>query len=246
MDKIKSSIVLFMLIIFSCPILSAQEKFERKFEGVTFVPKGQWIAGVSVNYSHSNQNNYQFFIVEDISGDTYSFKVSPMVLYSFKDDMAVGGRLAYNRSKTKLESANVVIDSETNYDVDNLYMLSHNYSATAAFRNYFSMGKSKRFGFFCETQLELGGGESKICNGSGDDLTGTFERNYNINLGVAPGVVMFLTNYSAIEVNVGILGFGYSHTKSTTDKIYVSNRDSHSANLKLNLFSISFGVAFYL
>ena len=38
----------------------------------------------------------------------------------------------------------------------------------------------------------------------------------------------------------------YSHTKSTTDRVYVANRNMRSANFKINLFSITFGVAFYL
>ena len=74
----------------------------------------------------------------------------------------------------------------------------------------------------------------------------TFQRNYSVNLGLCPGMVMFLNNYSAIEVNVGVLGFGYTHTKSTTDQIYVANLKTRSANFKVNLFSISFGAVFYL
>lgn len=242
----RNVIIVISLVLISVLPTRAQEHFSRDLEQIPFIPKGQWITGLSVSYSQSDQDNYQFLIIEDLSGDSYSFKVSPMLMYCFKDDMAVGGRLAYSRQMTKLNEGRVVIDSETDYDVDNLYCLSHSYSATAAFRNYISMGKSKRFAFFAEAQLELGGGETKLCNGSGDDLSGTFERNYNVNLGVAPGIVMFLNNYSALEVNVGVLGFGYSHTKSTTDKIYKSNRDSSSASLSLNLFSISFGVSFYL
>lgn len=246
MDRLKYMCitVLFMFGIFAG--VKAQEPFKRGLEQVRFVPKGQWITGVSVNYSQSSQDNYQFLIVEDISGETYSFKVSPMLMYSFKDNLAAGGRVGYSRSRTKLESGNVVLDSETNYDVDNLYAISHNFYGTALFRNYISLGRSMRFGFFNEVQMQFGSGESKICNGSGDDLTGTFERNYSIDVGLAPGMIMFLSNYSAIEVNVGVLGFSYNHAKSTTDQIYVSNRDTKSANFKINLFSISFGVVFYL
>lgn len=248
MKKLYCILSSLLLIASSTTKLKAEEPqvFTRGLEQTTFVPKGQWITGVSVNYTQSDQDNYQFFIIEDITGDNYSFKVSPMLMYSFKDNMAAGGKLSYSRSMTKLESGNVIIDSETNYDVDNLYRLSHNYSAMAAFRNYISIGVSKRFGFYNEIQLQFGSGESKHCDGTGDDLTGTFERSYSIDVGVAPGLIMFLNNYSALEVNVGVLGFSYSHTKATTDRIYVSNRDSKSANLRLNLFSISFGVAFYL
>lgn len=224
----------------------AQESFERDIESVVFVPKGQWITGLSVNYSQSTQNDYQFLIFEGISGDTYSFKVSPMLLFAFKNDMAAGGRFTYSRSLTKLEEADIVLDSETDYAVENLYRLSHNYSVSGLMRNYFSIGRSKRFGFFNELQLTLGGGQSKLMVGKSTDLTGNYERNFTLDVGVVPGMCIFLSNYSAMEVSVGVLGFKYTDTKTTTDQIYVSRRNSKSANFRLNLFSISFGASFYL
>lgn len=240
--------ILFLTIILAATgfAVGAQEPFRRGLEQHSFIPKGQWITGVSVSYSQSNQKNYQFLIIENINGDTYSFKVSPMLMYCFKDNLAAGGKFAYSRSMTRLDRANVIIDSETSYDIDNLYSLSHKYYGMAAFRNYISFGNNKRFGLFNEVQVQFGGGESKLCNGSGTELTGTFERSYSLDIGLAPGMIMFLNNYSAIEVNVGVLGFSYDHTKSTTDQIYIANRNSQSANFKINLFSITFGVAFYL
>lgn len=223
-----------------------QEVFKRGLEQISFVPKGQWITGVSVSYSQSNQDNYQFFIIENLNGDTYTFKVSPMLMYSFKDNLAVGGRFAFTRTKVQLDKARVVLDSETDYVVDNLYTISQDYYGAIAFRNYISLGSSRRFGVFNEVQLEAGGGESKIYNGFGSDLSGTFSRDYRFNIGLAPGMVMFLNNYSALEVNVGVLGFSYTHSRSTTDRIYVAHTNSSKANFKINLFSITFGVAFYL
>lgn len=243
--RIKVLIVL-IYTLFGAINASAQEEFKRGLQQISFIPKGQWITGVSVSYSQSNQSNYQFFIIENLNGDTYNFKVSPMLMYCFQDNLAAGGRFAYTRSKVDLKSADVVLDSETEYNVDNLYSISQNWSGMASFRNYISLGNNRRFGLFNEVQLEIGGGDSKICNGSGEDLTGTYSRNFNLNVGLAPGLVMFLNNYSAIEVSVGLLGFSYAHTKSTTDQVYVANTDSKQANFKINLLSISFGVAFYL
>ncbi len=224
----------------------AQEQFQRGLEQYSFIPKGQWITGVSVSYTQSNQNNYQFLIIENINGDTYSFKVSPMLMYCFKDNLVAGGRFAYSRTMARLDNASVVIDSESSYDIDNLYSISHKYYGMAAFRNYISFGSNKRFGLFNEVQMQFGGGESKLCNGSGTELSGSFSRSYSLDIGLAPGMIMFLNNYSAIEVNVGVLGFSYDHTKSITDQIYVANANTRSANFKINLFSITFGVAFYL
>lgn len=243
---IKKVVTFLFVAVMSVFGLSAQVEFKRGLEQISFIPKGQWITGVSVSFSQSNQKNYQFLIVESINGDTYTFKVSPMLLYCFKDNLAAGGKFAYTRSRTRLDNATVVIDSETDYNVENLYSISQNYSAMAVFRNYISFGRSRRFGLFNEVQLQIGGGVSKIANGRGKDLTGTFERSWDVNVGLAPGLIMFLNNYSAIEVNVGVLGFSYNHTKSVTDQIYDASRYGKSARFKINLFSITFGVAFYL
>lgn len=221
-------------------------QFSREISRKSFIPKGQWITGVSVSYSQSDQDNYQFFIVENLKGDTYSFKVSPMVLFAFRDDLAAGGRFAYSRSRTRLNSADVVLDPETGYNVDHLFSITHSYIMTGALRMYMSLGDNTRFGLFNELQIELGGGQSKIADGVGRNLTGTYERNFDFSVGLAPGVVVFLNNYSALEVNVGVLGYNYTSTKSTTDQIYVAHRHMRSANFKINLFSIMFGVAFYL
>jgi hypothetical protein len=246
MNKLRK--LIFSLILLTlCPFVAeGQEAFEREYESVVFVPKGQWVTGVSVSYSQSNQNDYQFLVFENLSGDTYNFKITPMVCYIFKDDMGAGGKFAYTRSLTKLEKGSVVLDSDTEYDIENLYQLSHNYSAMAILRNYFSLGHSKRFGFFNEIQLELGGGQSKIMQGKSTDITGAYERNIKFNVGLAPGLIVFLNNYSALEVNVGVLGYSYTHTKQITDQVYVSHRKTKSANFRINLLSITFGAAFYL
>lgn len=222
------------------------QEFDRGIQQIRFVPKGQWITGVSVSFSQSDQKNYKFLILEGINGDTYSFKITPMLMYAFADNMAAGGKFAYSRQRTRLNEASVKIDSETGYDVENLFSISHTYYAMAAFRNYISFGNNTRFGMFAEAQLQFSGGESKLCNGIGEDLTGTFERTYGINVGIAPGMMMFLNNYSAIEVNVGVIGFNYSHTRSVTDRVYIANRSMQSASFSVNLFSITFGVVFYL
>lgn len=244
--KLKLSVLLTVLCVMAPFASYAQEEFERDIESVVFVPKGQWITGVSVSYSMSAQNKYQFLIFEGISGDTYSFNVSPVGLYAFKNDMAVGLRPSYTRSLTKLEKADVVLDSETEYNIDHLYSLSHSYSVAALFRNYFSIGRSKRFGFFNEVQLKLGGGQSKLMTGTGVDLSGNYERTFNFNVGIVPGLCVFLNNYSALEVNVGVLGFSYTSKKNITDQIYVGRYNYKSANFRINLFSVSFGAAFYL
>lgn len=246
MNNLHKLFLIALLGVGSISGANAQERFKRGLEQTTFVPKGQMIAGMSIGYSQTSNNKYQFLVIENITGDTYSFKVSPTFAYAIKDNLALGFRAGYNRALTKFENATINLGENTSYTVDHLYSLSHKFYGMGIMRNYISLGRQKRFGVFNEVQLELGFGESKLANKTGIDLTGTFEKTTNINIGVAPGIIMFLNNYSTLEVNVGVLGFGYTHTRSTTDQIHVANRSSKSANLQLNLLSISFGVMFYL
>lgn len=248
---IKKLKLLYLLAAIMLPAINpaqaaAQQEFSRDIRQISFVPKGQWITGVSVSYSQSDQDNYQFLIFENLSGDTYTFKVSPMLMFAFKDNLAAGGRFSYSRQRTRLSTADVVLGADTEYSLDHLYSISHNYHVTGAFRQYLSLGNTTRFGLLNEVQLQIGGGQSKLVSGSGDALTGTYERNVSINIGLSPGLVVFLNNYSALEVNVGVLGFNYTDVRSTTDQIYVAHRKQSHANFKINLFSITFGVAFYI
>ena len=227
--------------------IHAQVTFERGMSTpVTFVPKGEWVTGVSVSYAAEKEHNYNFLIVEGIKGRGYTFKISPTVMYAFQDNMTAGGRFNYSRSLVKVDEGSFVLGSDLGYDLDHVYSLSHNYSATGLFRYYISLFGSNRFALFNEVQCTLGGGQSKLASGTGEALSGTYQRNFKLNVGVTPGVMMFLNNYSAMEVNVGVLGFNYTHTKAITDQIYEANVHADRANFKINLFSITFGVMFYL
>lgn len=233
-----------MLFVWGVTV-QAQE-FKRNIESHTFVPKGQWVVGSSVSYSEHNEQNYQFLVVDGFNSDGYTFKVSPMFCYAFRDNVAAGGRFSYGRTLMKLDNVTLNLDEDTQFDVDDMYQLKHAYSAIGILRNYINIGSSKRFGLFAETRVEFGGSQSKVVTKDGSSLTGTFSKTTDFGLGVAPGIVAFINNYTAVEVSVGVLGLNFSKVKQTTDQVYVGERSSSSANFKINLFSIGLGIAFYL
>ena len=246
-SRFPAALLIAALLCLAAPAAKGQVAFDRGMkEKITFVPKGEWIAGVSVSYSAQNYNDYQFLILESLKGNGYTFKVSPMCLYAFAPDLAAGGRFSYSRSLVKLNSASITLASDMGYDVDHLYSLSHSYGGNVLFRNYIPLGTSTRFGIFNEVRFEISGGQSKLATGTGQSLSGTYSRQLNIGVGVTPGVIMFLNNYAAMEVNIGVLGFNYHDTKMTTDQIHIANMKRKSANFKINLFSITFGTVFYI
>lgn len=240
------SFLLCAAIAIQAGILPKDSTQNRGLKQYTFVPKGQWIIGGTLSYTEMSGNNYQFLIIEGINGNGYSFNISPMFCYMFGNNIGTGGRFSYDRSLVKLNSAEINLGDNTKFNINDLYRLGHNYSGMAILRNYISIGKNMRFGLYNETQLHIGGGESKIVSGSGETIEGSFDRNFSIGINLAPGVTAFINNFMAIELNVGLLGFKYTSSSQATNQVYMGKTNSTSASFQINLFSIGLGLAFYI
>lgn len=211
------------------------------------VPKGQWVAGGSVTYSTHTNSDYKFLVINNIDSKGFSFKISPLVGYSIATNSIVGARGVYSRSHLVMDSASLNMgegDAALNLGVDYYYMLKHSYNVAAIWRQYIPLGYTKRIGLFAEFQLAMGGSQAKFAEGS--PIRGTFSKGFDISIGVNPGVVAFMTDNIALELNVGILGLGYSHTKQVHNQVTTGVTSSSMMNFKINILSIGMGVAFYL
>ena len=187
-----------------------------------FVPKGQWIFGGTASYSTHTNKGYQFLVIEGINSKGYTFRVSPLIAYAFRDNMALGGRFIYSRTLLKLDNAELHFGNEetgTNIVARDFYSLKQTYSAAAIWRQYIPLGRSKRF---------------------------AYETGYTLSLGISPGIIAFATNNMAVEVNVGVMGITYNHTKQVHNQVTVGKRNTSMMNFKVNIFSIGLGMAFYL
>ena len=212
-----------------------------------FVPKGQWIFGGTASYSTHTNDRYQLLIIEDINSTGYTFRVSPMIAYALRDNMAIGARFAYSRSLLKLDNASLKFGDDadaTELRARDFYTLTHSYTASVIWRQYIPLGNSKRFALFNEMQLSGGGSQAKFANDS--PVKGTYQTGYSISLGISPGIVAFATNNMAVEVNVGVMGISYNHIDQVHNQVREGKLDTSMMNFKVNIFSIGLGMAFYL
>lgn len=212
-----------------------------------FIPKGQWVFGGTASYSTHSNDTYQFLVIEGIQSRGYNFRVSPLIAYAVRDNMALGGRFIYSRSLLKLDKAQLKFgddESGTNIAVKDYYSLRHTYSAAVIWRQYIPLGKNKRFALFNEMQLSAGGTQARFANDS--PVKGTYETGYTLSLGISPGIIAFATNNMAVEVNVGVMGITYTSTKQVHNQVSVGKRSSSMMNFKVNIFSIGLGLVFYL
>ena len=212
-----------------------------------FVPEGQWIFGGTASYSAHANDDYTFFIVEKINSDGYTFKVSPLIGYALRNNMALGMRFVYGRSLLKVDSGELNLGDEesgTHLTAEYYYSLKPSSSAAAIWRQYIPLGRNRRIALFNEMSLTLGGHQKKFAADS--PVRGTYETGYSVSLGVSPGLIAFATNTMAVEVNVGVMGLSYTHAHQDHNRVREGDVKSSLMNFKINLLSIGLGVSFYL
>lgn len=245
MNKVKIILLSFILAL---PFYLEGQEFDRNIGNNLFVPKGQWLWGGSVSYGQSSADAYDVLVLSGINGSRYNFKVAPYIGYFIKDNLCVGGRFSYRRSMMQLD--NVALDLGDDLDLDlsikDYYSLSHIYSGYAILRNYVALGNSRRFGIFNEVQLGAGGGQGKVVSGRGESLHGTYQKVFELELGLVPGICAFITNNVAVEASVNVLGFKYKRYNQIKNRVDYGSFENSAVNFKIDLLSINIGVSFYL
>jgi hypothetical protein len=228
-----------------------QARKQRGFvSDANFVPKGQWIFGGTAAYSTHRNSNYKFAIINGIDSKGYTVSVSPMIGYALWRNMAVGVRFGYSRSLLALDNASLSM-SGNDLTIDMFHQLKHSYAGSLFWRPYVPIGRSNRFAFFAEVQLNLSGGQSKAVAATGiidgmQDYRGTYATHFGAQLALQPGIAAFITNNVAVELSIGVLGIGFERTKQVKNQIIEANVNSIDTNFKLNLLSVGFGMSFYL
>lgn len=242
--------VVFVLLFAGILSVSAKRprmtRIDREIQKRVFIPKGQWMTGGTVSYSEHDEENLNFLVLKNVEGLGYDFKVSPYVGYFFRDNMAAGVRMAYNRTYLDMGNFELNLGEDFNISLDDVYYLEHKYEVAGFLRTYIPVGNSKIFGLFNECRLTYGYSRGKNSTGSGEKYDGTFETAHNLEIGFAPGLAAFITDWSAVEVSVGVMGFDFKWTDQKTNQVEEGKRRVSSGNFKITLFSINIGMTFYL
>lgn len=242
--KIKFAILALFLL---CTVtMNAQRGFDREIKSSVYIPKGTWMGGCSFSYAEQINDNYKFLVLKDVDANGYTFKVTPYSGYFFADNMAAGVRLNYTRTYADVGSLSVDLGDDLSFDLNDYEYLEHTFYASGFLRTYMGLGNSKIFGFFNELRLTYGYGQGKDTSGKENDFTGTYQNIHRFQVGSAPGLSAFITNYAAVEVSIDLVGLDFKWTNQTTDQVESGYRRNSSANFKIDIFSLNIGLCFYL
>lgn len=234
-------------MLFLGAVCAEAQHYDRGYETVPsspFIKKGTWMAGGTLRYSQHINDDYNFLVINDINSKGFNVSVNPKLMYMFKDNMGVGLRFSYDRSMLDLASADLSI-SQISMSAKDCYQINHKFSAYAVYRAYIPLGNSKRVAMFAD--LLFGGSykQGKAFNAGGDYVLGTYGQNYSLDLAVEPGLVAFLSERLAVELNVGIFGLSYSWADQLRNQVIGGYSDSTSAGFMVNLLSLGVGMSYY-
>ena len=253
----------FMLIVSVATASPSENKMEKKVEDYVeqrgmirrdatkalFIPKGQWMVGGQVGWNQWNNDNLSFLVLENLNFQGRTFSAGPYFGYFFAKNMAVGGRFSYKQNYLNLGEVGMGLGEGLSFAVEDFYYLQQSYKSTVFLRSYIPIGESKIFGLFGELQFNYTFSEGKNTMGEKDKLTGVYDNHHSVGLGLGGGLVVFLTDFAAAEVMLNVGGYdfkwGYQSIKEI-DEIRNGSQNSSNANFKMDLFSIKFGLTFYL
>lgn len=269
--------ILPLLLCFFCMAAEAQvieqdtvsvkkhsKRSERRIQRVdrselkqVFIPKGTWTGGVSLGYNEWDSKNMNMLVMKNVNMEAYTFSVAPGAGYFIKDNMAVGLRYSYNRTYFNMGSLELNLGEDMNINLDHVYYLEHQHEATAYMRNYTPLFGSKIFGVFAESTLTYYHATGKNSTGQRNEETGlnTLDGSYSttngLQLGLNPGICVFVTDFAAVETSIGVMGLQYqwsNYKNLHPGATEYEKGSSHNGgmNFRINLFSIKIGFTLYI
>ena len=229
-----------------------EKKFDRGLGDASsiFVPKGMMSAGASLSYNRYSAGNgdigYEMMsLLTGMEGTLSTVKISPAAFYFIAKNTAVGARFGYSYTALDIDKASLSLGSDNNFDLSNHYFKNQSYSGLFAVRNYVPLFSSRVFAMFNEIRIGGTRSQGKSFQMDGEEKNGVYSEAYALNIGLCPGITMFLTNNLAFEVSVNVLECNYSYTKQTKNQVYTSSLSHFGTSFKPNLLGLAFSVMYY-
>lgn len=211
----------------------------QETEKVITFSKGTWHTGLTLSINNEQDDNIDALLLNIVENEKEGFEIDVLGGYFFTDDMSFGFRYSYLKRERNLVY-------ESNGANARLQSARAKNNFTTFLRNYYPISANNRFNFFNETDLGIGFGNSNVRKTKNpDDITKTFTDEFNMNLGVRPGIAIILAKGFAFEMGIDLLGLTYTNTSIRTDGIEKGASSDFSFDFDISLLSLDFGIAYY-
>lgn len=152
--------------------------------------------------------------------------------------------LKFGRRNTRgnLNNVTLRIDDDVDFSLKDLHLKQELYNVSLFHRSYVGLDAGKRFGLFNETVLTCNFGKSYFIKGAEESLVNTQTDILEVQLGVNPGVAVFIMQNVSVECSFGVAGIRFRQEKQKNNLGETGKRTAAGSNFKINPFNINLGL----
>ncbi len=222
-------------------------RYDRGLLNYLFVPKGQWMFGITASYSEFDAEDMRLLsFMKDFNFKGTSFSVKPYAAFFFRSNQAVGLRLGYTRDVLDLGSMSVDFDDDINFSLKNVKYETSSYTASVFYRHYVGLDNNRRFSVFNEVDVAFARGHGSFLRHYNGEPRDTRTTSTEFRLNFSPGLCIFVHEYVSFNISFGVFGFYLKSEKQTTNSVDEGERFSSGANFKFNIFNLNMGIAVHI
>lgn len=223
----------------SQPKEAAADK-EKKPLYTTNLNKNDYFIGGTVGLSTKKTSNRDIFLynIDNEDNSTFSFRFDGG--YALKDNLFVGLGIQYGESRKKGNYTDT--DNSTSYK----QFYEYSMSIKPFIKNYVPLGESRRLNLVTQTEFSFSINQSLLQSEQNDDITRTHLNQYEIGIGIRPGLLVFIVNNFAIETSVNVAGISYSYSRQKTTNQPKTTINKGNIDLKIDILQLNLGFFVYL
>lgn len=224
------------LLIFSKTVC-AQSTNPNEISSFTKLQKGLAFIGLTGGANKRSSQNENILVTNIIDRQKEGFNIQANGGYFLSKSFAVGAAVKYDWAKL-----NQILE---NSEGTKTFVKEAKSSLGGGFfiKNYIPITPNGRFNLFNVVSLGMNV-ENKVSEQTTNDiLTRYYTVNKNYNLGINPGIQVFMIKGFATEVGVNLAGFNHNNRTTTVNQVENTKIKSSELDLKLNILSLN--ISFY-
>lgn len=229
---------LFILLVLPLFLWGQDEKMARPAENsAAIVQKGRGYVGLTFSVDHSKGENFkELNLIPVDQRNRLRWKVQAQGGYFTKDLFSVGGGIYYEYSRLEAE----LNDTSTIRSAESVYSLAPH------IRNYLPWTKDLFFQIFNQTNLVFAYGTGIEENDNGNELFRTRITEMEVQLGIQPGLAVFVGKGVTVETSVSLLGLSAKKQTIEENGVETGYRTDAGVNFNLDLLSLNLGITVYI
>ena len=201
--------------------------------------KGNVYTGLAFSLSDRTLSNVDQLVQNVVDGRDNSFNIVLKGGYYTGNYAMVGINFEYTQEK---------FDGTLFRDPDTVQSksISRGYNFTPNVRSSVPLTKSERLSFFTEVGLSLGVGNTLTRNTKNlDEVEKIYSDEFNLRVGISPGITFFVIENFAFEVQLDVLGYELKVKNREINDIEESRIVTNNVDFNINILTMKLGLAYY-